>query len=398
MCYWRRYKIPPFRELFWKIKVLQNKEMMGIQSRIPRVKKAEHVLPVLPLIPYKNSSVEEEKGRYIAFELKTRVRQLSDATWMNRKTFKLVELTTRQMAASVNHLNNALPVFPNPTEASKFLETELIGLLQLSLPVTWRVKFDLDGYIPTLHSKTKLIEAYEAIEQSEISLEKPSKEESSQNHKMVKRAASRIGAPPAKKQKSVSEHYCTEHGQNPTHSTADCWTIKNRAKPQLPIQKEKKSFLNLNLRNEINLLSKQSSKKKVLEMYASVIRREQAKLEEEKPQKRKKIIALESESNNKTSVQIISAPKKKMLKKLRKWSSDNTDVLAEEQEYQKKLKWLKDHEDLTGEEENNPGDESSGDEASSTWHKAVESITINSNSYEYFASTSTILRPSKNLE
>jgi hypothetical protein len=91
-------------------------------------------------------------------------------------------------------------------------------------------------------------------------------------------------------------------------------------------------------------------------------------LEEENPQKRKKIIAPdpESDSNDKMSVQIISAPKKKVVRKLRKRYSDNSDELAEEQECQKKLKWLKDHEDLTGEEGNNPGDKSSGNEASST--------------------------------
>ena len=186
-------------------------------------------------------------------------------------------------------------------------------------------------------------------------MDKPTKEESNQNHKFVKRSAARNSAEPNKKQKSVSKHYCTEHGQNPTHSTADFWTLKNRAKPKLPIQKEKKSFSNKNLRNEINLLSKQSSKKKILEMYASVIRREQAKLEEEKPQKRKKVTAPESDSNDddEMSVQFISAPKKKVVKKLHKRSSDNSDELAEEKEYQKKLKWLKDHGDLTGEERNN---------------------------------------------
>ena len=86
--------------------------------------------------------------------------------WMNRKMFKMVGLTTRQMVASINHSNNALSFFPNATEASKISEVELIGLLELSLPVTWRAKFDLDGYIPTLHSKTKLIEACEAIERN----------------------------------------------------------------------------------------------------------------------------------------------------------------------------------------------------------------------------------------
>jgi hypothetical protein len=70
-------------------------------------------------------------------------------------------------------------------------------------------------------------------------------------------------------------------------------------------------------------------------------------LEDKRPQKRKKIIAPESESNDKMSVQIISAPQKKVVKKLQKRNSDNT---AEDQEYKNKLKWLKDHGDLTGEE------------------------------------------------
>jgi hypothetical protein len=102
--------------------------------------------------------------------------------WMNRKMIKPVELITRQMAASINCLNNALPFFPTATEASKFSEIELIGLLEWTLPVTWRAKFDLDSFIPTLHSWAKLIEACEAIEQSEIAVERPSREESSQNH------------------------------------------------------------------------------------------------------------------------------------------------------------------------------------------------------------------------
>jgi hypothetical protein len=65
--------------------------------------------------------------------------------WMNRKMIKPVELTTRQMAASIKRLNNALPFFPTATEASKLSEIELIGLLEWSLPATWRSKFDLDS-------------------------------------------------------------------------------------------------------------------------------------------------------------------------------------------------------------------------------------------------------------
>jgi hypothetical protein len=54
--------------------------MMSIQPRIPRLKKSGYLLPVLPWIPLKNLSMKEEKGRYIAFDLKTKVGKPSDAT------------------------------------------------------------------------------------------------------------------------------------------------------------------------------------------------------------------------------------------------------------------------------------------------------------------------------
>ena len=90
----------------------------------------------------------------------------------------------------------------------------------------------------------------------------------------------------------MSKHYCSEHGHNPTNSTADCWPLQNRAKTTNHVQKDKRNFSNKNLRNEINLLSKTSSKKKTLDMYASVIKQEQAKLDgKKKPDKRRKTIA-----------------------------------------------------------------------------------------------------------
>jgi hypothetical protein len=137
--------------------------------------------------------------------------------WMSRKMCKPVELTTRQMAPSINRLNNALPFLPTATEASKFSEIELIGLLEWSLPATWRAEFDLDNYIPTLHLWAKLIEACEAIEQNEIIVERPPREESSQSHRNMKRSAAKNRTEPSKNQKSDGKHYCSEHGYNPTH-------------------------------------------------------------------------------------------------------------------------------------------------------------------------------------
>jgi hypothetical protein len=86
--------------------------------------------------------------------------------WMNRGMRKPHELTTRKTAAAITRINNALPLFPGGTEASEFSNAEVIGLLKWSLPPSWRSKFNLDGYIPALDMKAKLIENCEAIERN----------------------------------------------------------------------------------------------------------------------------------------------------------------------------------------------------------------------------------------
>jgi phosphoserine aminotransferase len=71
-------------------------------------------------------------------------------------------------------------------------------------------------------------------------------------------------------------------------------------------------------------------------------------------------MAPKSESDDEVSVQVICTPQKKPKKKT---TINTLDVSAEEMDYQKKLKWLKDHGELTGEESNNPGEESSGNDS-----------------------------------
>jgi hypothetical protein len=205
-------------------------------------------------------------------------------------------------------------------------------------------------------------------------MERRSRVKSSQSHRNMKRSAAKSTTEPTKKQKSDDKHYCSEHGYNHTHSTADCYTLKNWAKATNHAPKAVKcSFSNQNLHKEINLLAKISSKKKILKMYAYVIKREQAKLEgNKKPEKLRNIVATKSESDDEKSAQVICAPKAKSKKK----AISNLDVSAEDMENQKKLKWLKDHGELTGEEGNNPEVESSGNASFALWKvfQIVESI------------------------
>jgi hypothetical protein len=84
--------------------------------------------------------------------------------WMNRSMFKPRAMTTRITWAAISRINNVLPLFPIGTDASKFSEPKLVGLLEWSLPPAWREKFDLKGYSPSKHNRTRLATECKAIE------------------------------------------------------------------------------------------------------------------------------------------------------------------------------------------------------------------------------------------
>jgi hypothetical protein len=106
--------------------------------------------------------------------------------WMNRGMKKPIELSTRKTAAAITRINNSLPLFPMGTPDSKFSDPEIVGLLEWSLPQAWRKKFDLDGYVPTLGTKAKLILECEAIERNESLKEDGKKNMEIENNKKAK--------------------------------------------------------------------------------------------------------------------------------------------------------------------------------------------------------------------
>ena len=441
--------------------------MLSISTKIPKkAKKPGSLQPVLPLVPEKLPSVEEEKSNYVSFELKVRVGAPNNSTkykkfvkkfeegnpqewidllkdleeiwkqnsieggtdrvstvralvrgesltafesalqdarmneageeeeitmehvkialeavtttvfphraleiqklWMNRRMFKPAELTTRQTAAAITRLNNCLPLFPGGSDASKFTEQEIVGLLEWSLPPQWRTKFDLDGYIPSLDSKARLIEACEAIERNEVVEEK----ESSNKKKKGKDAKAKSENPEnnaRKGEKKNKKFFCTEHGYNTSHSTSDCWTLKNRASKgngsgSTTTTPPTRSFSNKAFRKEVNLLARSSSKKKVLDLYATAVQREQAKLAKRANKRKKSNDTSDNESDDDISVQLIEPPpsvrgtiksvsrakhvaKKRSQPKpsVAKAKIATEDKLQEENDYQRKLQWLQDH-------------------------------------------------------
>jgi hypothetical protein len=95
-----------------------------------------------------------------------------------KKPYNLLACKT---AAAIAKINNCLPVFPLGLPASKFTDQEVVGLLKWSFPLTWRKKFGLDGYVPTLGTKAKLILECEAIERNQSFKEKERKDNNHNN-------------------------------------------------------------------------------------------------------------------------------------------------------------------------------------------------------------------------
>jgi hypothetical protein len=106
--------------------------------------------------------------------------------WMVRGMKKQYNLLTRKTAAAITKINNCLPVFPLGSPASKFTDQEVVGLLKWSLLLTWRKKFDLDGYVPTLGTKAKLILECEAIERNKSVDKKERKDNDNSNNNYKK--------------------------------------------------------------------------------------------------------------------------------------------------------------------------------------------------------------------
>jgi hypothetical protein len=123
--------------------------------------------------------------------------------WMVRGMKKPYSLSTRKTAAAITKINNCIPVFPLGLPASKFTDQEVVGLLEWLLPSTWRKTFDLDGYVPTLGTKAKLILECKAIEQNK-SVNKKERKDDDNNNNNYKKTSLEIPRRELKKMNAVA--------------------------------------------------------------------------------------------------------------------------------------------------------------------------------------------------
>jgi len=225
--------------------------------------------------------------------------------WMRRGMKKPQNMATRRFAAIVTKINSYLPLFPTGKKADLFSPEEVVELIEWALPANWRTKFDLDGYVPTLDSKARLVEACEAIERNEpeqrTTRNAPTTGKNKKNNK--KAASGNTGN---------KKYYCTEHGWNNTHGTAQCWQINGKPAANGSTSKSPsssstsaygKQFSRKTFRKEVNLMAKAkgSNKKRVLELFASAVAAEKKKLKKEPKANKKAKRAPSHSSDSSTS-------------------------------------------------------------------------------------------------
>jgi hypothetical protein len=175
--------------------------------------------------------------------------------------------------------------------------------------LTWRKKFDLDGNVPTLDTKAKLIIECEAIERNESVKERERKDKDHNNNNYRK---NKFGNSAARAQKNErggnNQFYCQNCGLNRTHVTAKCYFLKNKTwQTQCSEKKNSTTDKEASRKNcpfsrrtfckEGNTLVRKAGKKRVLGIYAAALKREQDKESKAKVVKHRAIEAGDSSSS-----------------------------------------------------------------------------------------------------
>ena len=269
-------------------------------------------------LPLSNEIIEEALAQVATTVFPHRALE-TQKLWMNRGMKKPSDLSARKTAAAITRINNCLPMFPLGTPESKFTEPELVGLLEWSLPQTWRNKFDLDGYIPTQGTKAKLILECEAIERSEVT-KKEAKNDNNNNNKNNKNSnfgKSRAGAGNRDRRDSTvrtptgngRSFFCKNCGPNRTHTTDKCYFLNKTQRTSGDTSstvsseaKKKKPFSRRTFRKEVNTLARKAVKKNALGHFKSALKK--AELAKESKEKKNKKISDSDDSESEDSMSI----------------------------------------------------------------------------------------------
>ena len=172
-------------------------------------------------------------------------------------------MTVRQFVASVTQMNGHLVHFPGATTADLFSPSKLLELLEFSLPDAWRAKFDLAGYIPTNHDKTRLVLEGEQIERAA--------ELSKANANKPKQHSNAAGKTGCSKNRA---HRGNRSNNGPVSASSPAVKHKPPAKGDSAVGK---NFSGNKFRKELYAFSKNKDRVKVIDQYSAVLEAERKK-------------------------------------------------------------------------------------------------------------------------
>ena len=224
--------------------------------------------------------------------------------WMLCHFKKPHDLSIRKTVAAITRMNNLLPLFPEGDEDAKFSETELVDLIEWSLPNRWRAKFDLDNYIPSRDTKAKLVEECEAIERNSVQYD------DAENKKKKENKKSKNGKSAGDDAKSGSKKnnrlYCSKCGRNGTHTTDKCWFLKKeRDARDTPKREEKKPFSKRTFRKEANAIVRKAANKGSLNFLAKSLERQQGRDKKKVAKKVEKPACSDTDSDSDESIHMV---------------------------------------------------------------------------------------------
>jgi hypothetical protein len=144
------------------------------------------------LIPLTADHVEESLHAVTTIGFPFRALE-TQKQWMNKYMKKPYSLSAKIMLTALSRINNYLPSFLDGDANSKFTDAELVGLLNFSLPASWRKAMDLQGYVASQHDKKLLVDQCKMIERNETPLKhnQDGNNDNNRNCKKIKFAKSK---------------------------------------------------------------------------------------------------------------------------------------------------------------------------------------------------------------
>jgi hypothetical protein len=106
--------------------------------------------------------------------------------WMNKYMKKPFDLSAKMMSMALSHINNYLPSFLDGDANSKYTDAELVGLLDFSLPASWRKAMDLKGYVASQHDKKSLVDQCKMIKRNKTPLKQDRDDDNDNNKNCTK--------------------------------------------------------------------------------------------------------------------------------------------------------------------------------------------------------------------